>query len=240
MEIISDIENNSKGNTSLNMSFREVVRRRKSCRGFLSTVVPDSLIHEILEEAQLAPSNCNIQPWVIHIVSGDKLRELSAALLRASDLGQISPDFPLDLDEFYDRYSERRVEQGKAYYEGLVVDRNDKEGRKKTADLSFSFFNAPQAAMLFMPTFGNNFVRVAGDVGMYAQNFLLSLTDHGLAGIPQASVGFFADTVREVLGIPDHFKMLFSISFGYADPNAQGNRIKMGRDPIENSVTFHK
>lgn len=223
-----------------NMLFKDVVRKRKSCRGFLSKPVQDSIINEVLEEAQLAPSNCNIQPWVVHIVSGDKLKELSTALLKASDKGQISPDFPLDLDEFYDRFGERRKEQGKAYYEGLVVDRNDAEGRKKTADLSFSFFNAPQAAMLFMPTFGNNFVRVAGDVGMYAQNFLLSLTDHGLAGIPQASVGFFADTVREVLGIPSDFKMLFSISFGYADPNAKGNQITMGRDPIERSVTFHK
>ncbi|MEI7340734.1 hypothetical protein ACIPSR_10285 [Pectobacterium sp. CHL-2024] len=46
-------------------------------------------------EAQCAPSNCNTQPWSLHIVAGDKLRELSHALtedLRAN----YSLDFTFD------------------------------------------------------------------------------------------------------------------------------------------------
>ncbi|MFD9319117.1 nitroreductase family protein [Streptomyces sp. NPDC060053] len=44
--------------------------------------------------------------------------------------------------------------------------------------------------------------RTAGDIGMYAQNFLLSLAARGLAGIPQTVLGVYADTVREFLGVP--------------------------------------
>jgi hypothetical protein len=37
------------------------------------------------------------------------------------------------------------------------------------------FYDAPHVAFLFMPKLGDG-VRTAGDIGMYAQTFLLSLT----------------------------------------------------------------
>lgn len=89
-----------------------------------------------------------------------------------------------------------------------------------------------------MPAFGDN-VWVAGDLGMYGQTFLLSLTDHVLAGISQTSLGFFAAIIRRVLPISEEFKLLFSISFGYADPEASLNTIKLGRDPLASTVFFH-
>jgi nitroreductase len=114
----------------------------------------------------------------------------------------------------------------------------NKERRKEVSDLNYKFFNAPHIAIPFMPSFGDN-VRVGGDIGMYGQTFLLSLTAHGLAGIPQTSLGFFAGTIREILNVPSELKMLFGISFGYADPNSPGNSFKLGRDPITSNVTFH-
>jgi len=89
-----------------------------------------------------------------------------------------------------------------------------------------------------MPSFGDD-VRVAGDIGMYAQTFLLSLTAHGLGGIPQTMLGFWADTIRELLGIDPSLKMLFGISFGYPDKAASANRYRIDKAPIEQSVTFH-
>lgn len=231
----------NKGSSSITadeLSFKEVVRLRKSTRGFLSEPVPAEIITSVLEDAQQAPSNCNTQPWNTHIVSGDKLKELSAAIVQARNAEQYTPDFSFDEAAFYGRYSERQKAQGKAYYEGLGVVRDDQEGRRAAADQNLTFFNAPHAAFLFMPSFGDN-VRVAGDIGMYGQTFLLSLTDHGLAGLPQTYLGSFAGTIREVLGISDEFKMMFGISFGYADPDAPGNTIKLGRDPISSNVTFH-
>jgi nitroreductase len=220
------------------LSFKEVVRLRKSCRGFLPTPVPADIITSVLDDARQAPSNCNTQPWVTHLVSGDKLRELSDAILAAIAAGEYSPDFSFDNAEFYGRFGERQRAQGKAYYDTLGVARDDKEGRTAAGNLNYTFFGAPQVALLFMPSFGDN-VRVAGDLGMYGQTFLLSLTDHGLAGIPQTSLGFFAAIIRRVLNISDELKLLFGISFGYADPEASLNTIKLGRDPLASNVFFH-
>jgi len=220
-------------------SFKEVLRSRKSCRGFLETPVPDNIITSVLEDAQLAPSNCNTQPWETHIVSGDKLKELSEALLRENKAERFSPDFSFDLDDYHGRYKERHFNLAKTQYEAFGVKREDKERRKEISDLNYKFFNAPHIAIPFMPSFGDN-VRVGGDIGMYGQTFLLSLTAHGLAGIPQTALGFFAGTIREILNVPSELKMLFGISFGYADPNSLGNSFKLGRDPITSNVRFHQ
>ncbi|WP_256009899.1 nitroreductase [Desertivirga xinjiangensis] len=220
-------------------TFKEVLLLRKSCRGFLPTPVSGDMITSVLEDAQMAPSNCNTQPWETHIVSGDKLKELSEALVRANKAGRFSPDFSFDTDDYHGRYQERYFNLGKTMYEAFDVRRDDKEGRKEVSDQNYKFFNAPHVAIPFMPSFGDN-VRVGGDIGMYGQTFLLSLTAHGLAGIPQTALGFFAGTIREILNVPSELKMLFGISFGYADPDAPGNSFRLGRDPISHNVTFHR
>jgi len=192
-------------------AFKEVLRMRQSCRGFLETSVPDEMIASVLDDAKLSPSNCNTQPWETHIVSGDKLKELSEALLKENEAERLSPDFSFDMNEYHGRYQERYFNLGKTMYEGFGVKREDKKGRKEVSDLNYKFFNAPHIAIPFMPSFGDN-VRVGGDIGIYGQTFLLSLTAHGLAGIPQTSLGFFAGTIREILKVPSELKMLFGIS----------------------------
>lgn len=230
----SDVE----ASPSNTLSFENATRVRRSIRGFLDQAVPDSVIRDVLEDAQYTPSNCNTQPWNTHIVRGGKLKQLSAALHAKNDAGEFTPDFTFDVDDFYGEYRERNNALGKAYYEAMNVMREDKDGRHRAGARNYSFFDAPQAAFLFMPSFGDN-VRVAGDIGMYGQTFLLSLAARGLGGIPQTALGFFAGTIREFLGIPDELKLLFGISFGYPDDDAPGNRIRMDRVPIETSVTFH-
>lgn len=219
-------------------SFEEVINNRHSVRNFLHDPVPEAVLRSVLEYAQRSPSNCNTQPWLIHIVSGAKRNELSKALLAADEAGRFSLDFSFSADDFHGVYKERLKAQGAAYYQALGIARGDRDQRHKTSLRNLDFFGAPHAAMLFMPEIGDS-VRVAADVGMYAQTFLLSLTAHGLGGIPQTMLGVYADTVREVLGIEPSMKMLFGISFGYPDTTAVGSDYRIDKLPIEESVTFH-
>jgi hypothetical protein len=92
--------------TSL-LSFEEATRVRRSIRGFLDKAVPDSIIHEVLEDAQYAPSNCNTQPWNTHVVRGEKLKQLSQVLHAKNDAGEFTPDFSFDVNDFYGEYRER-------------------------------------------------------------------------------------------------------------------------------------
>ena len=138
----------------------------------------------------------------------------------------MTPDFSFSTADFCGVYSERSKAQGAAYYQAIGVPREATEDRRLASRYNLEFFGAPHAALLFMPSFGDD-VRVAGDIGMYGQTFLLSLTAHGLGGIPQTMLGFYADTIREMLGIDPSLKMLFGISFGYPDKTDMNKRLTL-------------
>ena len=220
------------------MTFHETVRSRRSVRGFLPTPVPRDVLDAVVEDARHTPSNSNIQPWAVHIVSGETLQTLSAAMLVAEAQGRVSPDFPWGYDELHGRYRERQTAQAATYYEALGIARENREDRRLAVLKNLEFFGAPHACLLFQPDLYGG-VRAAGDLGMYAQTFLLSLTAHGLSGVPQTWLGFFAETIREVLGIDDSMKMLFGISFGYPDLTSAASRHQTERAATAEIVTFH-
>lgn len=148
-------------------------------------------------------------------------------------------DYSFDVECFTGRLDARRRDQGKRFYGALSMGREDLEGRRTANIQNLRFYGAPQAAFLFMPAIGDS-VRAAGDVGMYGQTFLLALAARGLAGIPQTMLGFFAQTVRDVLGINNEFKLLFWISFGFEDLSSPANDVRMPRDSVTETVTFHE
>lgn len=224
--------------TANSLSFRETVRTRRSVRSFRPTAVPDHILREVLADAQLTPSNCNTQPWNVHVVSGRTRVALTTALLSAEAAGTLSLDFTFDTNAFHGQYRKRSQAQGAAYYQALGIARDDATGRREAARHNLSFFGAPYVALLFLPSFGDD-VRVAADIGMYAQTFLLTLAAQGLVAVPKTILGYYADTVRDVLAIPDDMKMLFGISFGHADEAAPSDSCDVGRVPITESATFH-
>jgi nitroreductase len=158
--------------------------------------------------------------------------------LAADDAGRLTPDFSFAIDDFDGAFRQRAKDQGAAYYEAIGVARGATEDRRTAVRLNLDFFGAPHVALLFKPSVGDN-VRVAGDIGMSAQTFLLSLTAHGLGGIPQTMLGFYSDTIRQVLGVDPSLKLLFGVSFGYPDEAHAANKYRIGKAAIENSVTFH-
>ncbi|MFE3140153.1 nitroreductase [Streptomyces scopuliridis] len=217
----------------------DIVRSRYSVRKFLPTPLRPSDIRGVLEDAQAAPSNCNTQPWTVHVVSGAARDALSKELLKADEEQRFSPDFSFSYADFGEgAYLDRSHDHAATLYQALGIPRSDRTARNAHARTNLEFHGAPHAAFLFMPAFGDG-VRAAGDIGMYAQNFLLSLTARGLGGIPQTMLGSYADTVREFLGVPEELKLLFGISFGTADVTAPENSFHMGRVPLEQSVVLH-
>src|ERR1700752_3502371 len=65
------------------MNVDEAIRLRRSVRGFLPREVSEATLREIFALAQYSPSNCNVQPWTPHVVSGEKLKRVREALVAA-------------------------------------------------------------------------------------------------------------------------------------------------------------
>ncbi|MCT8358604.1 nitroreductase [Xanthomonas citri pv. anacardii] len=221
------------------ISFQELVAARRSVRDYLPTPLSQEDIAGVLRDAQMAPSNCNTQPWIVHMVSGWKRRELSAALQSDFSEGRSSPDFPFDVSNFHGKYEKRRQDQGKLYYISMGIERDDQEGRIKAISRNLKFFDAPHVAFVFMPPICGNEVHAAADIGMFAQNFLLSLFSRGYAGIAQGILGEYAGTVKRELGVAVDYRLMFGISFGHEDKQGLSAAVRVGRAPSNEVAFFH-
>lgn len=220
------------------MNLDEAIRLRRSVRGFLPREVPQETLREVFALAQFAPSNCNVQPWTPHVVSGDKLRRLREALVAAGMRDEpIKPDWPAD-GKFVGIYRERQVGAAQALYGAMGVVRNDTVGRKLAYIRNHAFFDAPHAVLIFMQEPFDT--REATDIGMYAQTLMLALTARGIGSCAQGALGLFPDIVREQLAIPSNFKLLFGISFGYEDNEVKANGARVERAQVDDVVHFHR
>lgn len=218
------------------MDFEQAITSRYSVRAFKTEPVPQALLERVFTLANTTPSNCNSQPWVVHIASGEKLETLRKLIPEQMMSGVTSMDFPFD-GKYHDEYRARQIGSAEAMFNALGVAREDKAGRGAAFMRNFTFFDAPHVAFLLLDEqFG---IREAVDVGMYAQSLMLSLTANGLGSCPQTSLGFHADTVREVLGIESKFKLLFGISFGYPDESAPVNTCRTDRAALAENTFFH-
>ncbi len=54
------------------MTVENALRHRKSCRAFLDSSVDSKLLRTIIEQASRAPSNGNLQPWQLFILTGTR------------------------------------------------------------------------------------------------------------------------------------------------------------------------
>jgi nitroreductase len=220
------------------MSLSEAIRRRRSVRGFLPDEVPQPILREAFELAQWAPSNCNVQPWTPHVVSGGKLAKLRAALVEAGLRDEpIKPDFVADR-KFVGVHRERQVDAAQQLYGAMGVERRDLVGRKLAYVRNHACFDAPHAVFIFMDeSFGE---REATDIGMWAQTLMLALTAQGVGSCAMGALSLFPDIVRAHLGVPPSQKLLFGVSFGYEDVSVKANSARVGRAALDDAVRFHR
>ncbi len=216
--------------------FDQIVRGRRSIRGFLPTPVAAEVLEQVFETAAFAPSNCNTQPWYSHVVSGEMRDRLSGIFMQTIGQGKHSLDYPYEAK--YDGiYRQRQLDVGLLLYKALGVTREDREGKQQAFLRNLEFFDAPHVVFIFMPDWCG--IREACDVGMYAQTLMLAMRAQGIASCPQTILGYDADSVRRELEIDPEMKLLFGISFGYEDRSLPENRIIPDRATLDEHVKFY-
>ena len=222
---------------SLSEAFDSMVISRRSIRAFLPEPVDTDTLQKIFSVANYAPSNCNTQPWASHVVSGAKRDVMRDALIETIGEGKHVLDFPYE-GKYSGVYRQRQLEVGLMLYKALGVTREDKEGKRQAFLRNLEFFDAPHVVFIFMPDWAD--MREAVDVGIYAQNLMLTMQAHGVASCPQTILGYNSQVVREQLGIDASHKLLFGISFGYADMSHPENLIEPSRATLSESTRFYE
>jgi nitroreductase len=207
----------------------QAINDRRSIRMFLpDKPVPRELIDQALQLAVRAPSNSNVQPWHLRLVSGPARDRLVAALLaEATSKPPVVPEL----------FAHLRRDLGAKVYGAMGITRDDTEGRRIAVLRNWEFFRAPQAGIVCMHR-DLHYVDSLG-VGMFLQTFLLALTARGLGTCVQVSIAGYPEIVREQLNIPDGYAILCGLAIGYADPTFPANNLRTERNPIEHNVVFH-
>ena len=215
----------------------ELISARRSVRAFLPATLSASQLTEIFAAAQRAPSNCNTQPWQVHVASGTVRDTLQTQLLQAAqDPQRYAPDFPYE-GRYEGIYRTRQYDAAAQLYSAMGIAREDKQGRQQSLLRNFAFFDAPHVAFIFLPeAFG---LREAADCGMYAQTLMLAMAAHGVASCPQTALSFYPDVVRDVLRVAPGDRLLMGISFGFEDTDAAANDCRVGRAALDGTVSFH-
>jgi nitroreductase len=77
------------------------------------------------------------------------------------------------------------------------------------------------------------------DIGMAAQNLMLSAHARGLGTCAIALTLMYTDAIREALRLsPETLPALF-VAIGYPDRDCPVNRFRSGRDDLESCTTRH-
>lgn len=215
----------------------EALRERRSTRGFLDTQVPREVLESIFQAAQRAPSNCNVQPWQVIVVSGETRDVLKQKLIASIPSSRPAPDFGASVIPAYQGvHQQRQHGAASALYTAMDISRDDKSARSRASLRNWAFFDAPHVALFTMERALG--LMGAVDVGIYAQSLALLMTEQGISSCMQASLGYFPAPIREQLAIPESHGILFGMSFGYRDEQVPANRARTERAGLSEVVRF--
>jgi nitroreductase len=220
------------------VNIAEAIINRRSCRAFTARPVPIDTMRRILELAARAPSGGNLQPWHVHVLWGERMREFRALMARkAADnpTGEGS-EYPIYPPHLKEPYRSRRFKCGEDLYAAIGVARHDRPARLAQFAKNYDFFGAPMALFFSID-------RVMGadqwaDVGMFMQNIMLLIQEQGLQSCPQEAWAVWHKTVGEYLALPPELMLFCGLAVGYGDETAAINGWRTDRAALDEFVTF--
>ena len=218
--------------------FLDIIKRRHCQRAFLDEPVPRTELELILIAAANAPSGKNTQPWLVEIVEGETLADLSQRLCVLFDANtQPAPDYAYCPDPEPSEFVDRARACGHAIFSHKGIDRHDRAARREHSRENFLFFNAPIVCIFHLPKLAErgNFL----DLGMFMQNVMLGLVAYGLGSCPQASIAGYPDAIRECLELSENRLVVAGLAIGRPDPAASVNSFIPSRLPLAEYTQWH-
>jgi nitroreductase len=215
----------------------DAVAGRRSIRRFLPQPVTTDVILRILEAASRAPSGQNMQPWRVHLVTGETRARLCQEVTAAAECGERSDEYAYFPPEIREPYRSRRRKVGFDLFDLYGVQRDDLEGRKGALLRNFEFFGAPVGLFFTMERDWGFGAWI--DLGMLMANVMTLARAFGLETCPQQAWCEYGAAVRRVLDIPDHQLIVSGMALGYADYAAKENTLVTERAPPEDFVVHY-
>ena len=222
------------------VSIADAIRKRCSVRAFQDRSVPHDVVRNIVETAKCAPSGGNLQPWNVHVVTGDALKDLvlkTLTYLEGKSLTSLPTEYLIYPPNMKKEHKHRRQKVAIDMYEKLGIKRKDSLLRKKHFEENFRLFGAP-CALFF--TLGREMQQGQwADVGMLMQNIMLLAVEHSLGTCAQEAWAMVYPAVYECLSIAEDQILFCGMALGYPDWDAPVNSLCTTRTDSDSYLFFH-
>lgn len=226
------------GEADLQSAYDEVVRGRRSIRGYKPDPVSKELIREILNVAMRAPSSLNTQPWNFHVVTGEPLERIRSGNTERSVAG-VPHSREFRTSEAYEGvHRERQVEIAKQLFAAMDIPREDKVKRTDWVMRGFRQFDAPACIIVTYDRIllGNDIAPF--DCGAVCNAIVNAAWARGLGCVINSQGIMQSPVVREHAGIPDDQLIQICIAIGYPDHSFPANAVVSRRKSVDDAATF--
>jgi nitroreductase len=220
------------------LSVVEAVTGRRSVRRFLPTPVSDDVVRAILQAASRAASGTNIQPWLVHVATGESRQRISRAVREAAEQGPPSLEYAYLPESMKEPYLSRRRKVGYDLFVKYGIARDDYPARKVAMLRNYEFFGAPVG--LFFTMDREMALGAWLDCGMFMQNVMVVARAYGLETCPQQAWCDYGPVVHRELGIPNEQLLLSGMALGYEDGTATENSLVTERVGVDEFTTWHR
>jgi len=213
----------------------EAVQRRMSVRAFKPDPVPGAVVRELIEAAARAPSGGNLQPWVVHALSGQPLAEFKA-LVASRLMDRDEPEYHVYPPNLWEPLRTRRYQVGEDLYASLDIPREDKLGRLQQFAKNAEFFGASVA--LFFSVHRDCGPPQWSDIGMYIQTLMLLAVERGLDTCAQEFWSVYGKLIHGFLELPQDHMLFCGLALGWRDEDAAVNSWSSRRAPFDEWATM--
>lgn len=216
----------------------DLIRDRRTKRGYLDRPVAMEMVRDILSTAKYAPSSSNTQPWRCYVVTGEARQRLTTAAVAAFRAGPelLAPEYPFFPQQLHEPYATRFNTFRGMLGDAQGVNRSDKVGRMRDVERQFLFFDAPVGIIFTM----DRKLEAASFLcyGCFLQNVMLAARGRGLDTCPQQIWSLQHEVLRAHLDLPEDQMVVAGMSMGWADNSLNENRMVLDKLPLEEFTTF--
>lgn len=220
------------------MEFEDVVKGRRSIRGYLDKPVPKSLIREILEIAMRAPTSLNTQPWNFYVVTGDVLDRIREGNVERNMAGvPDSREFRMG-PGYEGEHRERQIGIAKQLFAVMGIERHDKPARQDWVLRGFRQFDAPVSIVITYDKSIQGSDIAPFDCGGVVNCLVNTAWNRGLGCVINSQGIMQSPVVREHAKIPDDQVIQTCVAMGWPDETFPANSVVSTRKSVDEAATF--
>ncbi|WP_290491015.1 nitroreductase [Hyphomonas sp. UBA4508] len=220
------------------MNYDDVVKSRRSIRGYLDKPVPKELIREILEIAMRAPTSMNSQPWNFYVVAGEVLDRIRKGNVERNVAGvPDSREFRMG-PPYAGVHRDRQVEIAVQLFQAMGIERGDKEKRMDWVLRGFRQFDAPVCIIVTYDRVLDGSDDTPFDCGAVTTALVNAAWSRGLGAVINSQGIMQSPVVREHAGIAEDQVIMKSIALGWPDETFPANAVVSTRKSVDEAAVF--